>query len=164
MKTKKLTVLALLTTAAMILSYLESLLPSIAIPGVKMGLANIAVIFALYRLGPREALAVSLVRVGMFSLIFGSLSALLYSVAGAVLSLLVMAVLRKTGLFSETGVSVAGGVGHNLGQILMAMWLLDTARLIYYLPVLILTGVAGGVLTGLTAAMLIRRIPPFEKQ
>ena len=73
-----------------------------------------------------------------------------------------MAVLKKLNLFSETGVSVAGGVGHNLGQILMAKLLLDTARLIYYLPVLIVTGTAGGILTGLTAAMLIKRIPPFE--
>lgn len=162
MKTKKITVLALLTTAAMILSYLESLLPSIAVPGVKMGLANIAVIFALYRLGFREALAVSLVRVAMVSTLFGSLGALLYSLAGACLSLIVMAVLKKLDLFSETGVSVAGGVGHNLGQVLMAMLLLDTARLIWYLPVLIVTGIAGGILTGLTAAMLIRRIPPFE--
>jgi len=163
MKTRKLTTLALLTTAAMILSYLETLLPSVAIPGVKMGLANIAVIFALYRLGPREAMAISLVRVGMVSLLFGSLSALFYSVAGAVLSLGVMALLKKTGTFSEAGVSVAGGVGHNLGQILMAMLILDTPRLIYYLPVLILTGVGGGILTGLTAALLIRRIPPFEE-
>ena len=162
MKTKKITVLALLTTAAMILSYLESLLPSIAVPGVKMGLANIAVIFALYRLGFREALAVSLIRVAMVSTLFGSLGALLYSLAGACLSLVVMAVLRKLDRFSETGVSVAGGVGHNLGQVLMAMLLLDTARLIWYLPVLIVTGTAGGILTGLTAAMLIRRIPPFD--
>ena len=162
MKTKKITVLALLTTAAMILSYLESLLPSITVPGVKMGLANIAVIFALYRLGFREALAVSLIRVAMVSTLFGSLGALLYSLAGACLSLIVMAVLKKLDLFSETGVSVAGGVGHNLGQVLMAMLLLDTARLIWYLPVLIVTGIAGGILTGLTAAMLIRRIPPFE--
>ncbi len=162
MKTKKITVLALLTTTAMILSYLESLLPSVAIPGVKMGLANIAVIFALYRLGSKEALAVSLIRVGMVSALFGSLSALLYSAAGAVMSLVVMSVLKKLDRFSEAGVSVAGGVGHNLGQILMAMWLLDTARLIWYLPVLIVTGVAGGILTGLTAAMLVKRIPPFD--
>ena len=161
-KTSRLTLLALLTATAMILSYLESLLPSIAVPGVKMGLANIAVIFALYRLGFREALAVSLVRVAMVSTLFGSLGALLYSLAGACLSLIVMAVLKKLDLFSETGVSVAGGVGHNLGQVLMAMLLLDTARLIWYLPVLIVTGIAGGILTGLTAAMLIRRIPPFE--
>ena len=159
MKTKKITVLALLTTAAMILSYLESLLPSIAVPGVKMGLANIAVILALYRLGWKEALSISLVRVFMVSMLFGSMGALLYSLAGAALSLRVMALLKHTDRFSETGVSVAGGVAHNAGQILVAIALLGNVRLVYYYPVLMLSGVAGGVLTGLTAAMLIKRIP-----
>ena len=162
MDTKKTTTLALLTAAAMILSYVESLLPSVGVPGVKLGLANIAVIFTLYRLGWREALGISLVRVFMVSLLFGSLSALLYSLAGAALSLIVMALLRKTDRFSSVGVSVAGGVAHNLGQILMAMLLLGTSRLIYYYPILVLTGVAGGIFTGLTAALLIKRIPPMK--
>ena len=163
MKTKKLTLMALLTAAAMILSYVESLMPSVAVPGVKLGLANIAVIFALFRLGWREALAISAVRVFAVSLLFGSMSALLYSLAGAVLSLAVMALLRRIDLFSTAGVSVTGGVAHNFGQILMAMLLLGTRSLIYYYPLLVLTGVAGGVVTGLTAAMLIARIPPMEK-
>jgi len=158
-RTRKTVLLALLTAAAMILSYVESLLPSPGVPGVKLGLANIAVIFALYRLGGREAAAVSLVRVGMVSLLFGSLGALFYSLAGAVLSLLVMALLRRTDRFSSVGVSVAGGVSHNAGQILMAMLLLETRRLIWLLPVLVLSGLAGGVLVGLTAALLIKRIP-----
>ena len=159
MKTKKLTLLALLTGTALILSYVESMLPSVGIPGVKMGLATIAVIFALYRLGWREALGISLVRVAMVSALFGSLSALLYSLAGAVLSLTVMALLRKTDRFSQTGVSVAGGVAHNAGQILMAILLLGNARLVYYYPILVVSGVGGGILTGLAAGMLIRRIP-----
>ncbi|MBR6115407.1 MAG: Gx transporter family protein [Oscillospiraceae bacterium] len=163
MKTKRLTVMALLTAAAMILSYVESLLPSVAVPGVKLGLANIAVIFALYRLGWREALAISAVRVFLVSMLFGSMSALLYSLSGAVLSLLLMGLLRRTDRFSAVGVSVAGGVAHNLGQVLMAMLLLGSRRLIYYYPILVLSGVAGGVVTGLTAAMLVTRIPPFEK-
>ena len=162
MNTKKITTLALLTAAAMILSYVESLLPSVGVPGVKLGLANIAVIFALYRLGWREALGISIVRVFLVSLLFGSLSALLYSLAGAALSLGVMALLRRSERFSSVGVSVAGGVAHNAGQILMAMLLLGTARLAYYYPILVVTGVAGGVLTGLTAAMLVKRIPPME--
>ena len=159
MKTKKLTTLALLTAGAMILSYVESMLPSLGIPGVKMGLANIAVIFALYRLGWKEALGISLVRVFMVSMLFGGMGALLYSLAGAALSLGVMALLKHTDRFSETGVSVAGGVAHNAGQILVAIALLGNVRLVYYYPVLVLSGVAGGVLTGLTAAMLIKRIP-----
>lgn len=159
MKTRRLTTLALLTAGAMILSYVESMLPSLGIPGVKMGLANIAVIFALYRLGWKEALGISLVRVFMVSMLFGSMGALLYSLAGAALSLGVMALLKHSDRFSETGVSVAGGVAHNAGQILVAIALLGNVRLVYYYPVLVLSGVAGGVLTGLTAAMLIKRIP-----
>ena len=159
MKTRRLTTLALLTAGAMILSYVESMLPSLGVPGVKMGLANIAVIFALYHLGWKAALGISLVRVFIVSMLFGSMGALLYSLAGAALSLGVMALLKHTDRFSETGVSVAGGVAHNAGQILVAIALLGNVRLVYYYPVLVLSGVAGGVLTGLTAAMLIKRIP-----
>lgn len=160
-KTKRLVLLAMLTAVAMILSYVESLLPSIGIPGVKMGLANIAVIFALFRFGWKEAAALSLVRVVLVSLLFGSVGAMLYSLAGAVLSLAVMALLRRIDRFSTVGISVAGGVAHNAGQILMAMLILQTKQLLGYLPVLAVSGIAGGVLTGLAAALLIRRIPEF---
>ena len=160
-KTKRLVLLAMLTAVAMILSYVESLLPSVGIPGVKMGLANIAVIFALFRFGWKEAAALSLVRVVLVSLLFGSVGAMLYSLAGAVLSLAVMALLRRIDRFSTVGVSVAGGVAHNAGQILMAMLILQTKQLLGYLPVLAISGIAGGVLTGLAAALLIRRIPEF---
>lgn len=157
-KTKRLVLLAMLTAVAMILSYVESLLPSVGIPGVKMGLANIVVIFALFRFGWKEAAALSLVRVLLVSLLFGSVGAMLYSLAGAVLSLAVMALLRRIDRFSTVGVSVAGGVAHNAGQILMAMLILQTKQLLGYLPVLAVSGIAGGVLTGLAAALLIRRI------
>ena len=160
-KTKRLVLLAMLTAVAMILSYVESLLPSVGIPGVKMGLANIAVIFALFRFGWKEAAALSLVRVVLVSLLFGSVGAMLYSLAGAVLSLAVMALLRRIDRFSAVGISVAGGVAHNAGQILMAMLILQTKQLLGYLPVLAVSGIAGGVLTGLAAALLIRRIPEF---
>lgn len=160
-KTKRLVLLAMLTAVAMILSYVESLLPSVGIPGVKMGLANIAVIFALFRFGWKEAAALSLVRVVLVSLLFGSVGAMLYSLTGAVLSLAVMALLRRIDRFSTVGISVAGGVAHNAGQILMAMLILQTKQLLGYLPVLAVSGIAGGVLTGLAAALLIRRIPEF---
>lgn len=160
-KTKRLVLLAMLTAVAMILSYVESLLPSVGIPGVKMGLANIAVIFALFRFGWKEAAALSLVRVVLVSLLFGSVGAMLYSLAGAVLSLAVMALLRRIDRFSTVGISVAGGVAHNAGQILMAMLILQTKQLLGYLPVLAVSGIAGGVLTGLAAALLIRRITEF---
>ena len=154
----------MLTAVAMILSYVESLLPSVGIPGVKMGLANIAVIFALFRFGWKEAAALSLVRVVLVSLLLGSVGAMLYSLAGAVLSLAVMALLRQTDRFSTVGVSVAGGVAHNAGQILMAMLILQTRQLLGYLPVLAVAGIGGGILTGLAAALLIRRIPEYEKK
>lgn len=162
--TKRLVLLAMLTAVAMILSYVESLLPSVGIPGVKMGLANIAVTFALFRFGWKEAVALSLVRVVLVSLLFGSVGAMLYSLAGAVLSLAVMALLRRTDRFSTVGVSVAGGVAHNAGQILMAMLILQTRQLLGYLPVLAVAGIGGGILTGLAAALLIRRIPEYEKK
>lgn len=159
MKTKKLTLLALLTAIAMILSYVESFLPSLGVPGVKLGLANIAVIFALYRLGAREAIALSLVRVFLVALLFGRLGALAYSAAGAALSLAVMTALRRTGIFSEVGVSVAGGAAHNAGQILMAMWMLETQSFLYYLPVLAVSGTVSGILIGLCGALLVKRVP-----
>ena len=161
--TKKLALLGILTATAMMLSYIEFLIPPIysAVPGIKLGLANIAVIFALFRFGWKEAEALSLVRVVLVSLLFGSVGAMLYSLAGAVLSLAVMALLRRIDRFSTVGISVAGGVAHNAGQILMAMLILQTKQLLGYLPVLAVSGIAGGVLTGLAAALLIRRIPEF---
>ena len=149
----------MLTAVAMILSYVESLLPSVGVPGVKMGLANIAVIFALFRLGWKEACAVSFVRVFLVSMLFGSMGALLYSAAGAVLSIAVMILLRRIDCFSTVGVSVAGGIAHNAGQILMAMAVLETKQLVAYLPILTVSGVAGGILTGVAASALIKRVP-----
>lgn len=157
LKTKKLTTMALLTAVAMILSYVEAMLPSLGIPGVKMGLANIAVVFALYRMSWREAAVISLIRVVLMALLFTGVAAMLYSLAGAVLSLLLMGLLKKTGLFSPIGISVAGGVGHNAGQVLLAMWMLETGELIWYLPVLALSGVISGILIGLAGGLLVMR-------
>lgn len=159
MKVKKLTTLALLIALAMILSYLESLVPPfVAIPGIKVGLANIAVVFALYQLGWKEAVGISLVRVLCVSLLFGSGASFLYSVAGAALSLTGMILLKRTHLFSQIAVSVTGGILHNIGQILMASILLATDVLRYYLPFLLLGGIVAGVVVGVVATVLIRRI------
>ena len=153
MKTKKIAVLALSIALAMILSFVESQIPAfVAIPGVKIGLANIAVVFVLYKLGWKEAVLISLVRVVMVSMLFGTLVSLFYSVAGAVLSLTGMVLLKKTGLFSTVAVSVTGGVLHNVGQILMACLLLETNVIVYYLPFLILSGVIAGVVIGVVSA------------
>ena len=159
MKTKKIAVLALAIALAMILSFVESQIPAfVAIPGVKIGLANIAVVFVLYKLGWKEAVLISLVRVVMVSMVFGTLVSLFYSVAGAVLSLTGMVLLKKTGLFSTVAVSVTGGVLHNVGQILMACLLLETNVIVYYLPFLILSGVIAGVVIGVVSAIMVNRV------
>jgi len=158
---KKTAFLGLCTALALVLAYVEVLLPPLlnAVPGIKMGLPNIIIIFLLYRHGPIPAAAVSLVRVLLVSLLFGNVMSMLYSLAGAALSLGGMALLRRLDFLSTVGVSVAGGVLHNVGQILMAMLLLGTAELGYYLIVLTVTGTVTGVLIGLCGNLLIRRIP-----
>ena len=159
MKTKKIAVLALAIALAMILSFVESQIPAfVAIPGVKVGLANIAVVFVLYKLGWKEAVLISLVRVFMVSVLFGTAVSLFYSVAGAVLSLTGMVLLKRTGLFSTVAVSVTGGVLHNVGRILMACLLLETNVIVYYLPFLILSGVIAGVVIGVVAAIMVKRV------
>ena len=159
MKTKKIVTLALLTTVAMMLSYVEAMIPSIGVPGVKMGLANIVIIFALYRFGGREAALISLLRVFLMGFIFTSVSALIYSLAGATLSLAGMMILKKLDFFSSVGVSVTGGVLHNAGQILVAMAVLETTAFTYYFPILALSGTISGILIGLCGAELEKRIP-----
>ena len=159
MKTRKIATLALAIALAMILSFVESQIPAfVAIPGVKGGLANIAVVFVLYKLGWKEAVLISLVRVFMVSVLFGTAVSLFYSVAGAVLSLTGMVLLKRTGLFSTVAVSVTGGVLHNVGQILMACLLLETNVIVYYLPFLILSGVIAGVVIGVVAAIMVKRV------
>ena len=157
MKTKQIALTAMCVALAMILSYLESLLPSPGIPGVKLGLANLVVIFALYKLGWGEAAGISLLRVFLVSLLFGHAASLMYSAAGAVLSLAGMIALKKTERLSCVAVSVIGGVLHNVGQILTA-WLLMGPNVVYYLPVLILSGTVAGVAIGVVAALLVRRV------
>ncbi len=159
MKTKKLTVLSLCIAIAMVLSFIESQIPAfVAIPGVKAGLANIAVVYALYKLGWKEAILVSMVRVVLVSLLFGNFMSLFYSLAGAALSLIGMIVLKKTDRFSCVAVSVTGGVLHNIGQILIAGIILETDVLRYYLPFLLVSGTIAGIIIGILAAYLVRRV------
>ena len=159
MKTSKLTVMALSVALAMVLSFVESLIPDfVAVPGVKVGLANIVVVFVLYKLGWKEAVAISLVRVFLLAVLFGSGVSFLYSVAGAALSLSGMILLQRCKVFSYVAVSVAGGVLHNAGQIAMACFLLRTDVLRYYLPFLVLSGVIAGVVVGLIAAIMVKRV------
>ena len=140
----------LLTALAMVLSWVESMVPlSAAAPGMKLGLANLVVVYALYRMTARVALV---------SATFGSAYSFAYSLAGAVLSLAVMTLLKRTGKFSIVGVSAAGGVCHNIGQILVAMAVLGTARLAWYLPGLLAAGIAAGAATGVAGGIVVSRV------
>ncbi len=153
---------ALLVSLAMVLSWLESLIvfPGL-LPGMKVGLTNLVVVFALYRMSPRDAAAVSLARVALVSLTFGNAYSFAYSLAGAALSLAVMTGLKRTGRFSILGVSIAGGVCHNLGQLGVAMAVLGTARLGWYLPWLMAGGVAAGTAVGAAGGVLVDRVRPL---
>lgn len=157
MKTKRITVMAMCVALAMILSYVESQIPSPGIPGVKLGLTNLVVVFCLYRLGWNEAAGISLLRALLVSLLFGHIASLLYSASGAVLSLLGMILLQKSEKLRCVTVSVAGGVLHNVGQILMARLLMGP-NVVYYLPVLIVSGVAAGIAIDAVAALIVQRI------
>lgn len=160
-KVKDIAFLGMCVALALGLAYIEVLMPPLlaSVPGIKMGLPNIILIFLLYRRGFVPAATVSLLRMVLVTLLFGNTMAFFYSLAGGVLSMAVMVLLRRLNFLSVTGVSVAGGVSHNVGQILMAMWLLNTAELGYYLIVLAITGTVAGLLIGLCGAQLIRRIP-----
>lgn len=159
METRKTVHMGMLIALAMILSFIESQIPAfVAIPGMKIGLANIAIVYALYTLGFRSAITISLIRVALSALLFGSAVSLLYSLAGALISLLGMALLKKTGFFGVVGVSVSGAVLHNLGQIAVAWLILKTGALVYYLPFLLFSAVAGGVVIGIVAAVVIERV------
>ncbi|MBR5447746.1 MAG: Gx transporter family protein [Clostridia bacterium] len=159
-RTKRLTFLALSTSLAMVLSYVELIIPPIstAVPGVKMGLANIVIVFILYKTDALSAAAVSAVRLILSFLLFGSALTLAYSVAGAVLSLGGMVLLKKTKAFSPVGVSVAGGVLHNAGQIAMAILIMKTSAIGYYLPVLAVSGTVSGILVGAAAALVLKNL------
>ena len=164
MKASKMAQLALLIALALVLSYVEALIPfSFAVPGIKLGLPNLVIMFALYRLGAREAAIISALRVALASFMFSGLLSMAYSLCGAALSLGLMLLMMKTEKFSPVGVSVAGGVAHNIGQILCAMALLGTARIVYYLPVLLISGVAAGVVIGIVSGLLVQRVQ-FEQK
>ena len=162
LRTKKITFLALFASLALLLSYVEMLLPPIitSVPGIKMGLPNIVLVLILYRFGIKEAAIVSFIRLLIVTILFGNISMLLYSLAGAVLSLAVMGILKKLDFLSTVGVSVAGAIMHNVGQIIVAMLLMQTSEIGYYMIVLSITGTVAGIFIGLCGALLYKR---FEK-
>lgn len=159
MKPRKVAFLGLSIALAMILSFVESQIPVFtAVPGMKVGLPNLVMVFLLYRVGWKETVVVSVIRVVLVSLLFGNLQSLIFSIAGALLSLTGMILLQKTRLFSPIAVSVVGGVLHNVGQIIAACLWTGTAQIAYYLPVLFISGICAGVVIGLVSGLLLKRL------
>ena len=159
-RTKHLTVCALLAALAMILSYVDSAIPyNMGAPGVKLGLANLVILIALYEIGLKDAALINLVRILVVGLTFSGLMATAYSLAGGFLSLTVMALLKKTDLFSMVGVSMAGGVAHNLGQLLIAALVVENMKMFLYFPILVYTGIAAGIGMGIIAYLTSRKLP-----
>lgn len=162
--TKRLTVLSLLIAVAMILSYIEAQIPlSVAVPGVKIGLSNIATVFALYTIGAPAAVAVSVVRVILSSLLFGNFAMMIYSLSGAALALIFMILTKRIRVFSVIGVSVTGGVMHNAGQVIAAAVMMENAGIAAYVIPLIISGTLAGVAVGVISALLVGRLEGYLK-
>lgn len=158
--TRRIAVDGMFLTLAIVVSYIEVLLPiPVGIPGVKIGLANGVIMVLLFFTGWKRALFISVLRILLAGILFGNPMTIVYSLAGGILSIFFMAILKKAGGFSAVGLSVAGGVAHNLGQLSVAVCLMENARIYYYAPVLLITGTIAGTAIGVLAAGLIKKIP-----
>ena len=154
----KVAVFGVFTSLALILSYVELLIPiNFGIPGMKLGLANLLVVILLYKGCPRDALLLSVIRILLSGLIFGNMFSIFYSLGGGLLSLAVMVFLKKTGQFTVAGISIGGGASHNVGQLLVAMFAVQTYQVGYYLPVLLIAGVITGAVIGILSAEVLKR-------
>ena len=159
MKQKKIAYMGLFAAIAIIFGYVESLIPFFAgIPGIKLGLANLSVLFILETYTWKEAALVSMVRILVIGFMFGNMFSILYSMAGAALSVTVMTLMKRFSGFSILGVSVAGGVSHNIGQLIIAALIVENTSLFYYAPVLLISGVITGILIGILTGEVTKRI------
>lgn len=164
-KAKRTAFYGMFLALALVAGYVEQLIPiNLGIPGVKLGLANIVTMVLLYTVGIRAAAGITVIRILLAGILFGTGFSIVYSAAGAVLSMLIMVLLKKTKKFSCVGVSVAGGVFHNIGQIVVAILVLETNALVYYLPILIISGVVAGIVIGIISGLLMRRLTPVVRQ
>lgn len=144
---------------ALVLSYLESLVPlNFAVPGVKLGLANLVTIVALYMLGLKPAILINIGRIILSGILFGNVTVIIYSLAGAGLSIVVMCIVRKIKIFSVTGISICGAIAHNIGQIAVAAFVMENANILYYMLILCITGAIAGTLIGVLASVVLRNI------
>ena len=147
------------TALALIFSYVETLIPfNFGIPGIKLGLANLIIVIALYKMKLSEVYLLSIVRVLLNGFIFGNYFSIIYSLAGGLLSLTVMALLKKKGGFSILGISMAGGVMHNVGQLIIAMIIVETFSVVYYVPVLLIAGLITGFVIGIASGEMLKRL------
>lgn len=154
--TNKLAIMGLLLAVAMILSYVEYIIPiNFTIPGMKLGLANLAVVLSLYKYGSKEALTINILRIILSGFMFGNLAGILFSIAGALVSFLVMLAMKRCDILSISGVSICGGVAHNAGQLIIAAFVVKTSGILYYLPFLLLAGMGTGFLIGIIAAAVL---------
>ena len=163
--TKRIAILGVIIAFAAILSYIEAIISiGMFIPGVKLGLANIAVVICFYLYGYKEALMVNVVRIIIVGLLFGNMFSISFSISGALVSYIVMVLLKKTDIFSPIGISVAGGVAHNVGQILIASLIIESYSVIYYLPILMIAGIVCGLIIGFISILVIKYMKFFNRK
>ncbi len=157
--TRRITLYGVLVALALILSFVESQIPAFfAVPGMKIGLTNIVVLFALYAEDERAAVIINIVRIMLVALLFGNAMSMAFSLAGGILSATVMILLKRTGKFGIVGVSCAGGVSHNIGQIFVAMIVMNTRAIALYLPILWATGIVSGIIIGISGGVVVSRV------
>ena len=163
MKAKRVTFLGLSIALAMILSFVEHQIPAlVAIPGIKVGLPNIVLVFLLYRVGWKDTVIVSIIRIILVSMLFGNVQMMTFSIAGALLSLTGMILLKKLNWFSCVAVSVTGGILHNVGQIVAAVFWTGTAEIAFYLPALLISGTVAGTLIGILSGLMIEKMKKWK--
>lgn len=159
LQTRRISYCAMLTALAMIFSYVESLIPiNFGIPGMKLGLANIVTVIGIYCLRPMEVLAIVFMRILLTGFMFGNGMSILYSLAGGILSFAIMVLVKKSKVFSMVGVSIVGGIFHNVGQIMVAAIVVQSFKIAYYLPILAISGTITGMLIGIVGKQIFERI------
>lgn len=164
-RAKKISACAMFTALAMIVGYLEHMIPlPFAVPGVKLGLANVVIVAMMYLIGAKEAFIVDIVRVLLSGVMFTGLSAMMYALAGALTSFVVMSLVRRCKTFSIIGVSVAGALTHNAAQYSLAAIIVHTVGLISYLPVLMISGSVTGIVVGTVANIIVERLKNYRKR
>lgn len=158
--THRISMYAMYTALAFVFSYIESLIPlSIGIPGVKPGFANIVILLVVCSSGHiTDAYSIAVIRVVLTGLTYGNLSTMIYALAGTLLATTSMLISKNSGLLSTTGISIIGGIAHNMGQLIAAIIMLSTAGLIYYLPVLVISGLVAGMVTGIITDKCIKHL------